>query len=85
MLMIIGTVSKKGLIRGGTIMKQVVNLIRKADVEKEYVEVLHLELDYELASLYDAMERKDEIEMQKSKKRLKEIHKELEVLNGFAR
>lgn len=66
------------------IMKQVVHVIRKADVEKEYIKVLRLELDYELATLFDAMEHHDEKEVQKSKKRLVEIHQELEALNGFA-
>ena len=41
-------------------MKQVVHVIRKADVEKEYVKVLNLELDYELATLYDAIQTDDE-------------------------
>ncbi len=31
-------------------MKQVVHIIRKAEIEKEYVKLLHLELDYELAT-----------------------------------
>ena len=65
-------------------MKQVVHLIRKTDVEKEYVAVLRLELDYELASLYDAMEQNDDKEVARSKKRLADIHRELEALNGFA-
>lgn len=65
-------------------MKQVVHVIRKADVEKEYVKVLRLELDYELATLFDAMQENNEKEEQKSKKRLAEIHRELETLNGFA-
>ena len=65
-------------------MKQVVHVIRKADVEKEYVKVLHLELDYELATLYDAIQQDDEIQIMKSTKRLHEIHRELETLNGFA-
>lgn len=64
-------------------MKQVVHVIRKADVEKEYVKLLRLELDYELAALFDAIEQQDESEMKKSKKRLYEIHSELEVYNGF--
>lgn len=64
-------------------MKQVVHVIRKADVEKEYVKVLQLELDYELATLFDAMQRNHETETLKSKKRLAEIHHELETLNGF--
>lgn len=65
-------------------MKQVVHIIRKADVEKEYVKVLHLELDYELATLFQAIQQKDEKEEVKSKNRLQEIHRELETLNGFA-
>lgn len=64
-------------------MKQVVHVIRKADVEKEYVKVLHLELDYELASLYDALQQEDEIQISKSTKRLHQIHRELDTLNGF--
>ena len=66
-------------------MKQVVHVIRKADVEKEYVKVLQLELDYELATLFDALELKDEKQEVKSKNRLREIHRELETLNGFDR
>lgn len=66
-----------------SVMKQVVHIIRKADVEKEYVRVLHLELDYELATLFDAIQQNDEKQQQKSKKRLVEIHRELETLNGF--
>lgn len=65
-------------------MKQVVHVIRKADVEKEYVKVLHLELDYELATLFDAVHQNDEKQVLKSKARLQEIHRELETLNGFA-
>lgn len=65
-------------------MKQVVHVIRKADVEKEYIKVLRLELDYELATLYDAIERQNEKEEEKSKNRLYEIHQELEALNAFA-
>ncbi len=64
-------------------MKQVVHIIRKADVEKEYVKILHLELDYELATLFDANQQSDEKQVTKSKMRLQEIHRELETLNGF--
>lgn len=64
-------------------MKQMIQIIRKADVEKEYIHVLKLELDYELASLFDAMERKNEREIGKSKKRLQEIHVELEALHAL--
>ncbi len=64
-------------------MKQMVQIIRKADVEKEYVHVLKLELDYELASLYDAMQQENDHEVSKSKKRLQEIHVELEALHAL--
>ncbi|BAQ10380.1 hypothetical protein MKY41_07915 [Sporosarcina sp. FSL W7-1349] len=65
-------------------MKQVVHVIRKAEFEKEYVSMLNLELDYELATLFDAIEEKDEKQQKKSKQRLADIHRELEMLNGFA-
>ena len=64
-------------------MKQMIQIIRKADVEKEYINVLKLELDYELASLFDAMQQNDEQEIVKSKKRLQEIHVELEALHAL--
>ncbi|MGN7386950.1 hypothetical protein [Sporosarcina sp. SAFN-015] len=65
-------------------MKQVVHIIRKAEIEKEYVKLLHLELDYELATLYDAVQEKDSKQVEKSKTRLTEIHGELETFNAFA-
>ncbi|MCG7334203.1 hypothetical protein MHZ95_02790 [Sporosarcina sp. ACRSM] len=65
-------------------MKQVVHVIRKADVEKEYVKLLNLELDYELATLFDAIQEDDAEQKSKSNKRLMELHRELEILNGFA-
>lgn len=64
-------------------MKQMIQIIRKADVEKEYINGLKLELDYELASLYDAIQQKNETEMETAKKRLKEIHTELEALHAL--
>ncbi len=65
-------------------MKQMVKIIRKVDIEKQYEQILRLELDYELASLYAAMKDSDTAEMEKSKKRLKEIHGELEGLHAYA-
>ncbi|MCM3610693.1 hypothetical protein M4S82_05470 [Planococcus sp. MERTA32b] len=64
-------------------MKQMIQIIRKADVEKEYIHVLKLELDYELASLFDAMQQENNQEIVKSKKRLQEIHVELEALHAL--
>ncbi|ARK22591.1 hypothetical protein CSV69_02245 [Sporosarcina sp. P26b] len=65
-------------------MKQVVHFIRKEDVEREYVRTLQLELDYELATLYDALQDQDTVQVDKSKLRLSEIHNELETLNVFS-
>ena len=64
-------------------MKQMIQIIRKAEVEKEYVNVLKLELDYELATLFDAMQQKESSQIDKSKKRLSEIHIELEALHAL--
>ena len=64
-------------------MKQMIKIIRKVDIEKQYEHLLRLELDYELASLYVAMQDKDEKEMEKSKKRLKEIQDELDGLYAY--
>ena len=61
-------------------MKQMIKIIRKVDIEKQYEEILRLELDYELASLYSAMNEKNETDMEKAKNRLKEIQEELEGL-----
>lgn len=65
-------------------MKQTVKIIRKVDIEKQYEHVLRLELDYELASLYSAMQENDTKEMERCKKRLKEIQDELNGLHAYA-
>lgn len=59
---------KRNKREGVSMMKQVVHIIRKADVEKEYVRILNYELDYELATLFDAIQQDDDKEQQKSKK-----------------
>lgn len=64
-------------------MKQMIKIIRKVDIEKQYEQVLQLELDYELASLYSAMQEKNITEMEKCKKRLKEIQDELDGLHAY--
>ena len=65
-------------------MKQVVHIIRKEDVEKKMILGLKLELDYELASLYDAMQTQNQNEYDKSKERLVEIHQQLEAMNALS-
>lgn len=65
-------------------MKQMIKIIRKVDIEKQYELILRLELDYELASLYAAMQDGNDFEIKKSKNRLKEIQLELEGLHAYA-
>ena len=64
-------------------MKQMIKIIRKVDIEKQYEEILMLEMDYELATLYDAMKEKNQIDIEKSKKRLTEIQQELKGLHVY--
>ena len=64
-------------------MKQVVQIVRKQDVEKKLILGLKLELDYELASLFDAIQQENQTEIDKSKARLSEIHSELEALHAL--
>lgn len=65
-------------------MKQMIKIIRKVDIEKQYEEILMLEMDYELATLYSAMNDKNQTEIDKSKKRLIEIQEELTGLQVYA-
>ncbi len=65
-------------------MRQMIKIIRKVDMEKQYEHILQLELDYELSTLYLAMQQNNEIDMLKSKRRLKEIYEELEGLRAYA-
>lgn len=61
-----------------------IKIIRLVDLEKQYEEILWLELDYELASLFSAMQQNDVVQQGKSKKRLTEIQGELESLQLYA-
>ncbi|ETT85717.1 hypothetical protein MKZ08_17635 [Viridibacillus sp. FSL R5-0477] len=65
-------------------MKQVVHIIRKVDYEKQYVKGLQLEMDYELATLFDALQDEDVKQIELSKIRLSELHLELEAFHAFA-
>lgn len=62
-------------------MKQMIRIIRKSDLEKEYAHLLRLELDYELLSLNSSIQKNDEPAIAKSKNRLKEIKADLDKLN----
>lgn len=65
-------------------MKQTVHIIRKVDFEKQYIQGLKLELDYELLNLHQAIQNRDEKERSRANKRLSEIHMELEAFHAFA-
>ena len=65
-------------------MRQMIKIIRNVDTEKQYEHILQLELDYELATLYLAMQQNNEVDMLMSKLRLKEINEELEGLRAYA-
>ncbi len=57
-------------------MKQVTNALKLND-SKRRIAVLRLELDYELATLYDAMINKDEKMKQECVKKLEKIRSEM--------
>ncbi len=65
-------------------MRQMIKIIQNVDNEKQYEHILQLELDYELSTLYLAMQQKNEVDIIKSKRRLKEIYEELEGLRAYA-
>ncbi|CAG9608647.1 hypothetical protein [Pseudoneobacillus rhizosphaerae] len=58
-------------------MKQLMNQSKKKAALKERTAVLRLEMDYELATLYDAMLEKNEEQKIKSKNKLEKIRQEL--------
>jgi len=61
--------------------KVVVKIVREPDYAKRETYLLKLEQDYELCSLFHAIKINDPVERERSKKRLKEIHGELEYLS----
>ena len=63
-------------------MKQVIQVARKRDLKTERMAVLRLELDYELAVLFEALEIQDTYAMTSSKEKLKSIRQELIDLKG---
>jgi len=58
-------------------LKQVINSKKRQQYEKKKIAVLRLELDYELATLFEAMENKNEETKQKTIKKLEKIREEL--------
>lgn len=53
-------------------MRQVINALKRTDAEKR-IPVLRLELDYELATLYDAMMENDETKKGRMQKKVRSI------------
>ncbi|WP_080846676.1 hypothetical protein [Cytobacillus gottheilii] len=64
-------------------MKQLVNSTKKKKIEKERTAVLRLELDYELATLFDAMTSKNDKLQTTTKQKLEKIRHELLKLNAL--
>lgn len=62
-------------------VKQVMNSMKRREGEKRLA-VLRMEVDYELATLYDAMNENDEETKNKCKQRLEKLRKELMILEA---
>jgi hypothetical protein len=58
-------------------MKQLINSTRKRNGELQRTAVLRLEMDYELATLFDAMAESDKPKMKECKQKLERIRQEL--------
>jgi hypothetical protein len=57
-------------------MKQVMNTLKRTDAERR-IPVLRLEIDYELATLFDALKSKDQKQINESKRKLERLRLEL--------
>jgi hypothetical protein len=64
-------------------MKQLINTTRKKGGEGERMAVLKLELDYELATLFEAMTENNENKKNLCKARLERIRQELVRLKAL--
>lgn len=60
-------------------MDQVMAALKRRDAE-ERIPVLRLELDYELATLHDAIQARDKLQIKKSKEKLKQLRREMLLL-----
>ncbi|MEK4030335.1 MULTISPECIES: hypothetical protein [Bacillaceae] len=58
-------------------MKQVMNGMQTYTQSKEKLAVIRLELDYELAVLYEAMKAKNDDQMEKSKEKLNILREQM--------
>ncbi|WP_026905980.1 hypothetical protein [Paucisalibacillus globulus] len=57
-------------------MKYILEEVRRNE-EKEKIPVIRMEIDYELLTLYDAMQVEDKVQIIKSKEKLKLLRKKL--------
>ena len=64
-------------------MKQLINSVKKGSLEKERTAILRLEMDYELAMLFEAMGENNENQKSESKERLEKIRQELLTLKAL--
>lgn len=64
-------------------MKQVMNVYRRKNLDKQKLAVLRLELNYELAVLFDALQEDNEDMKTKSKRKLERIREELVKLDAL--
>ncbi|HJV30883.1 MAG TPA: hypothetical protein VJ558_01730 [Bacillales bacterium] len=64
-------------------MKQVINHTQKKDDDREKTAVLRMEMDYELATLFEAMLEWDVEKIYECKQKLEKIRLELIRLKAF--
>ncbi|WP_462409119.1 hypothetical protein [Neobacillus sp. Marseille-QA0830] len=64
-------------------MKQLMNTSLKKVGDKQRTAVLRLEMDYELAVLFEAIEENNEKKIKDCKQKLERIRQELLRLKGF--
>jgi hypothetical protein len=57
-------------------LKYILEEVRKNE-EKEKIPVIRMEIDYELLTLYDALQADDKVQIIKSKEKLKLLRKKL--------
>lgn len=62
-------------------MKYVMEALRRKEAQ-EKLPVIRMEIDYELVTLYDAMQSKDKIQMIKSKERLEQLRLQLQEIKN---
>lgn len=62
-------------------MKHVIQTLLRNDAEKR-LPVVKMEINYELATLYEAMQNNDKRQIEESKQKLKDLRREFLLLEG---